>query len=478
MSTLSNPWQSSGGGWLRLAVVLLAVTVLFILRRLVHDYQFTIKVGGTYWVVLNSRRTVLELLEKRSAKYSSRMQFPMASDLVSRGNRMLMMPYSDLWRRERKMMYQILNSSQLKNLEHFQHTESALLMADYLREPEKWYLPHGQFANSIIMSFLFGKPSELSDPRTTELLKKSEEFVKFLAPGATIVDAFPFLAKIDFLKSCQPWRWKADALYNECIRGQLDELEQRRWEGTHKPCFASELLDSGAQVEFTRDQLLYILGTLMEAGSDTTRMSMNQVIAGAALFPDWVGRARKELDAVCGSNAERLPGFADLDSLPWIKAAVKESLRWNIAETGIPHATTEDDEFEGYHIPAGTVVTYNNWGIANDPAEYDQPERFWPERFLDQDLDKFLKGHLGFGVGRRACVAYNVAAKSLLIAVSRLVYCFDCLQIDEEPIDTSAPLLGTTGAAPFRARIQVRSKAHQDLVQRAYTSVRNSGYKN
>lgn len=110
--------------------------------------------------------------------------------------------------------------------------------------------------------------------------------------------------------------------------GQLDELEQRRREGTHKPCFASELLDSGAQVEFTRDQLLYILGTLMEAGSDTTRMSMNQVIAGATLFPDWVERARKELDAVCGPNAERLPSFADLDSLPLIKAAVKESLRW------------------------------------------------------------------------------------------------------------------------------------------------------
>lgn len=179
--------------------------------------------------------------------------------------------------------------------------------------------------------------------------------------------------------------------------------------------------------------------------------------------------------------------------------------RPSIAETGIPHATTEDDEFEGYHIPAGTVVTYNNWGIANDPAEYDQPERFWPERFLDEDLDKFLKGHLGFGAGelhpltlsdfllrhacasgsdkhlcqgRRACVAYNVAAKSLLIAVSRLVYCFDCLQIDGEPIDTRTPLLGTTGVAPFRAMIRIRGKAHQDLIQRAYTSVMNSGYKN
>ena len=49
---------------------------------------------------------------------------------------------------------------------------------------------------------------------------------------------------------------------------------------------------------------------------------MNEVIAGAALFPDWLERAPRELDVVRVPNAERLPGFADLDSLPLIKAAV------------------------------------------------------------------------------------------------------------------------------------------------------------
>lgn len=151
-------------------------------------------------------------------KYSSRMQFPMANDLVSRGNRLLLMPYGDLWRRERKIMHQILNSSQLKNFEYFQDAGSKLLMVDYSREPEKWHVANSRFANSIIMSFLFGKPSELNDPRTAELLKTSEDFVKYLAPGTTLVDAFPFLTKINFLKALQPWRWKADSLYKECIR--------------------------------------------------------------------------------------------------------------------------------------------------------------------------------------------------------------------------------------------------------------------
>lgn len=131
---------------------------------------------------------------------------------------MLLMPYGGLWRRERKIMHQILNSSQLRSFEHFQDNESTLLMADYVKEPEGWYLANGRFSNSIIMSFLFGKPTELGDPRMAQLLETSEEFVKYLAPGTTLVDDFPFLTKIGFLKSWQPWRWKADSLYKECIR--------------------------------------------------------------------------------------------------------------------------------------------------------------------------------------------------------------------------------------------------------------------
>jgi len=40
-----------------------------------------------------------------------------------------------------------------------------------------------------------------------------------------------------------------------------------------------------------------------------------------------------------------------------------------------------------------------------DPNEYEQPERFWPDRFVNEDLDKPLKGHFGFGVGKSRILA-------------------------------------------------------------------------
>jgi len=39
--------------------------------------------------------------------------------------------------------------------------------------------------------------------------------------------------------------------------------------------------------------------------------------------------------------------------------------------------------------------------MALDPNEYDEPKRFLPERFMNEDLNKPLVGHWSFGMGRR-----------------------------------------------------------------------------
>ncbi|KAL2669767.1 hypothetical protein Neosp_015212 [[Neocosmospora] mangrovei] len=288
-------------------------------------------------------------------------------------------------------MHQILNGTRARLFEPYQDIESKALLLNYLQSPQAWFKAHSTFSGSIIMSVVFGRRAGLEDPNLRESLAVSEKFVPYLLPGASLVDHLPFLTRIPWLKSLQPWRW--------VYKREMDDLRKRMKSGSYKPCFMSEFLDLGHDQGFEDDDLYFIAGALMEAGTDTTRISLDQIVASVVLFPDWAERARKELDEVCGPNAERLPTAQDAPKLPRIKAAVKESVRWKpiIAETGIPHALTRDDEFEGYRIPAGTVVTYNHWAISNDPGQYEQPERFWPERFMDEDLDKPLQGHLGFG---------------------------------------------------------------------------------
>ena len=66
-------------------------------------------------------------------------------------------------------------------------------------------------------------------------------------------------------------------------------------------------------------------------------------------------RAQQELDSVVGKV--RLPTMEDIANLPYIQAIVKEMLRWMPAiPLDLPHSSMEDDEYQGYFIPAGTVL--------------------------------------------------------------------------------------------------------------------------
>lgn len=105
-------------------------------------------------------------------------------------------------------------------------------------------------------------------------------------------------------------------------------MAERERKGEAIPCAMSEIIKLNKHKGLDRDSLYFLGGTFIEAGSDTTRVCLNQFAAAAALFPDWVERARKQLDEVCGANAERLPNADDSPRLPLIKGAVKETVRW------------------------------------------------------------------------------------------------------------------------------------------------------
>ena len=71
-------------------------------------------------------------------------------------------------------------------------------------------------------------------------------------------------------------------------------------------------------------------------------------------------KAQAELDAIIGPN--RLPELSDSDSLPFVNALIKEALRWHPpGSIDLPHYTIEDDEYNGYLIPAGSIVLANLW---------------------------------------------------------------------------------------------------------------------
>ncbi|KAF8871149.1 cytochrome P450 [Infundibulicybe gibba] len=144
-----------------------------------------------------------------------------------------------------------------------------------------------------------------------------------------------------------------------------------------------------------------------------------------ALYPDTQWKAQAELDLVVGKG--RLPDFTDRASLPYVNALAKKVMRWHsILPLGVAHASTNDDEYDGYFIPKGSIILWSSWRVL--PIEiYDQPLEFRPERFLkDGKIDLSVQGAEAtvFGFGRRICPGRHFADNSLFSLVSSVLSVF------------------------------------------------------
>jgi cytochrome P450 len=116
--------------------------------------------------------------------------------------------------------------------------------------------------------------------------------------------------------------------------------------------------DAPQRLGFTELDMAFVAANLFTAGGDLPEITLRIFTAAMLHFPSVLKRAQAELDAVVGR--ERLPTFDDKNQLPYTRAVILETQRWRpLAPIGVAHAAVEDDWYEGYHIPKGTVVFPN-----------------------------------------------------------------------------------------------------------------------
>ncbi|KAF5808699.1 putative psoralen synthase [Helianthus annuus] len=125
----------------------------------------------------------------------------------------------------------------------------------------------------------------------------------------------------------------------------------------------------------------------------------------------------------------------DLDQMWYLKAVVKETFRMHMPlPLLVPRESTQDVELMGYNIAAGTQVLINAWAVGRDPALWDNPDEFRPERFLDSPVDyRGLHFELTpFGAGRRKCPGIQFAMSVNELVLASLVHKFDFVLPDAQ----------------------------------------------
>ena len=109
-----------------------------------------------------------------------------------------------------------------------------------------------------------------------------------------------------------------------------------------------------------------------------------------AANPRVMAKLQDEIARVAGAAADEAAMTiteADLSKMEYLKAVLKEVLRLHPpSPLLVPHESTTPAVVRGYEIPARTVLFVNVWAIGRDPAAWDAPEEFRPERFVGGGL--------------------------------------------------------------------------------------------
>ncbi len=107
----------------------------------------------------------------------------------------------------------------------------------------------------------------------------------------------------------------------------------------------------------------------------------------------------------------------------------------------------------------GTTVLANIYAVHHDPEIWGDPEKFRPERFLNEDKTKCMrnKALIPFAEGKRKCIGDTFAMDSLFLFVTCICQNFNILpDPDKEKADLEPNLGFMLIPKPFKIVVSSR----------------------
>ncbi|XP_062328146.1 vitamin D 25-hydroxylase [Osmerus eperlanus] len=417
----------------------------------VHGPIFSLDLGGISAVVLNGYDAVKECLYHQSEVFADRPSLPLFIKMTKMGG-LLNSKYGRGWIEHRKLAsntFRYFGSGQ-KMFER-KISEECMFFVDAMDEHKgKAFNPKHLVTNAvsnITNLIIFGQRFTYDDVQFQHMIQIFSENVELAVSGwAFLYNAFPWIEVIPFGKHQKLFR-NAAKVYDflleiierfsqgrvqqaprHYIDAYLDELEQSR-------------ADPGSS--YSRENLIYSVGELIIAGTETTTNTLRWAMLYVALYPNIQERLHKEIDTVLGGG--RPPSLEDKQNMPYVEAVLHEVLRFcNIVPLGIFRATTQDALVNGYSIPKGTMVISNLYSVNFDEKYWTDPEVFSPQRFLDSK-GNFVRreAFLPFSLGRRCCLGEQLARMEMFLFFTTMLQRFH-LQFPPGTVPSLTPKLGMT----------------------------------
>ncbi|KAH8304709.1 hypothetical protein KR044_005889 [Drosophila immigrans] len=262
----------------------------------------------------------------------------------------------------------------------------------------------------------------------------------------------PLLLHPTLFRYCWPSGYRKQVAAVQLLRNFTDNIIERRrcqlvqQQQEHEkkklpqePPKRAALLDTLLQARWqdaplTDVQIRDEVSTFIFEGHDTTTSAASFCLYLLSRHAAVQQRLFDELFTHYGRDLQRPVVYSDFADLSYLHAVVKESLRLFPPIPAVGRCLEKDFVLGDSKVPAGTNVILLLWQLLRDEAFYEDPERFWPERHLDNKSEKNegFSSYIPFSAGPRNCIGQRFALLELKTIVVKVLRHFELLPLGQE----------------------------------------------
>jgi cytochrome P450 family 9 len=287
-----------------------------------------------------------------------------------------------------------------------------------------------RYANDVIASCAFGiNVDSMRNPENDFYIfgKKASNFGTISIIKILMYQHMPTVMRLLNLKLIDD---RTTAFFVKLVE---DTIRIRDEKGITRPDVIQLLIDSRNKKEPGKELTIMNMTSqafiFFVAGFETSSTLMSFAAHEIAINPNVEEKLQNEIDKVL-ENTNGQPSYEAINEMKYLSSVINETLRMYPPQSMTDRLCVRDFELPAtlpdakpYIVKKGIPIWIPFHGLHHDPKYFPEPDKFKPERFLDEDKrdECNLNAYYPFGLGPRMCIGNRFALLETKILLFHLL---------------------------------------------------------
>ncbi|EGT31685.1 hypothetical protein CAEBREN_09511 [Caenorhabditis brenneri] len=402
---------------------------------------FGIYFGAQMNIVLSNEEDIKEVFIKNFSNFSDRIVPPIFTENKLNAS-LLQNTYENGWKHTRSAIAPIFATGKMKAMHETINSKIDTFL-EILKEKaegtEKWdiYEDFQGLTLDVIGKCAFAIDSNCQRDRNDVFYVNARKFISNIdIRHSKVISSSFILPELG-------WLWRMLYKYTGLAAAEIPLVDglssvyerRRQGEGADSVDLLKLLLDreDDKTKGMTKQEVIENCFAFLLAGYETTSTAMTYCSYLLSKYPDVQEKLHQEIVELKRSGKKL--NYDSIHQMKYLDAVYKETLRYYPPVIHfINRACLNDITIRGQFYPKGSVVTCLPHTVHRNETNWENPDKFDPERFLNtEDPTKDGLKWIPFGVGPRFCVGMRFAEMEFKSTIAKLIDTFELCSFDGEP---------------------------------------------